>query len=124
MRANEFISETNDAASNREMAATYVLPGLKSQDPCMQYRFGLALAAARAHASGDATYDTESRFGEDMVVVSRSDEEAETIKMALALFGRDNTSKQISSDKSEESSDVAVTSPVPQNSGRKTHRKS
>lgn len=117
MRATEFITETAEGsivpAIADAMPSTFVLPQLKSQDPYMQYRFGLALAAARAQAAGETTYDTESKFGEDMVVVARSKEEEETLRMALALFGKMNSSKMVSTSKSEESSDIYHQSPLP-----------
>ena len=116
MRAKEFIKE-NDSGSlgpgvADAMPATYVMPGLKNQDPYLQYRFGLALASARAKAAGEVPYESQSPFGEDLTVVARSKEEAETLAMALALYGHDNSKKLISTPKSEETKDVYHQSPI------------
>jgi hypothetical protein len=117
MRATEFIAENAEGSILPGVAdalpSTFVMPELKSQDPYLQYRFGLALAAARAQAAGETTYDAESKFGEDMVIVARSKEEEETLRMAMALFGKMNSSKLVSTRPSEESSDVYHQSPLP-----------
>lgn len=119
MRATEFIAENAHGSLADGVAdalpATFVMPELKSQDPYMQYRFGLALASARANAAGETTYDSESKFGENMTVVARSKEEEETLAMALALFGRQNCKELISSQHSKESHDTYTTSPIIQN---------
>jgi len=115
MRAKEFIKENTGSLSQgvtHALPATFVMPGLKNQDPYLQYRFGLALASARAKAAGETTYDSESKFGENLVVVARSKEEEETLAMALALFGQDNAKEQVSTTKSEEAHDVGKVSPV------------
>lgn len=116
MRANEFINEDNTGSLGpgvaQAMPATYVLPDLKNQDPYLQYRFGLALASARAVSAGEIPFETESKFGENMTVVARSKEEEETIDMALKLFGKLNRKEMISTRPSEESSDVYKQSPV------------
>jgi hypothetical protein len=116
MRAKEFIKENASGLLSdnvREaMPATYVLPDLRSQDPYLQYRFGLALASARAKAQGELAYNSESAFGEDMVVVARSKEEQETLAMALALFGKDNASRLVSTETSDEPKDTNKRSPI------------
>lgn len=115
MRAYEFITEDTGSLGSgvaQALPATFVMPELKNQDMYLQYRFGLALASARAKAAGDIPYDTESKFGENMTVVAWSPEEEETLKMALALFGKDNASRLISTKTSSESSDVYKQSPV------------
>ena len=102
MRASEFA---------KEMPATYVLPKLSNQDPYMQYRFGLALASARAKKEGLIPFEEESPFGESLIVVCRSKEEQETLELAVALFGKDaGTPELISTEKSEEEPDVNVKS--------------
>ncbi len=123
MRAKEFIIEnetdTIEAGVADAMPATYALSGLKNNDAYQQYRFGLALASARARKEDDATFTDESEYGENMVVVARSAEEEETLAMALALFGHNNEKKLISTKKSEEAKDTYTQSPVVQNSGRR-----
>lgn len=115
MRAKEFITEEEDigdSSADRAAPATYALPDLKNQDPYLQYRFGLAVAAARAHNNGDVEYHDESDYGENMIVLTRSKEEQETLAMALALFGKDNSKELISTPKSEETKDTNTKSPI------------
>lgn len=126
MKSSDFLTEQTEPLSvdqSHAMPAAFVLPDLKNQDAYLQYRFGLALASARAVENGDVSVDTEPVFGENMVIVARSKEEEETLRMALTLFGTHNRSKQVSTTTSTEAPDTDVTSPVPQNSGKKIHRK-
>lgn len=116
MRAKEFISEDHtkaiDVKVSDSLPATFVLPDLKNQDPYLQYRFGLALASVRANAEREADFKDESEFGENMVVVARSAEEEETLRMALAMFGKDNSISQIADSTSRESADTNTQSPI------------
>jgi hypothetical protein len=123
MRAYEFITESNTGSLSAGVAdalpATWVLPDLKSQDPYLQYRFGLALASARARQAGEIPFSDESKFGENMIVSAYTPEDEETLKLALALFGKNNASQLITTPKSQESSDVYKQSPVIPNTRRK-----
>ena len=123
MRFNEFINENSTGSLSNGVAeampATFAMPGLTNQDPYLQYRFGLALAAARAHKQDGVPYQDESKFGENLIVVARSKEEEEPLAMALALFGKDNAAHLISTTKSEEAKDVYTKSPI-QAAARKT----
>lgn len=123
MRAKEFIAEDNTGSLGPGVAnalpATWVLPDLKSQDPYEQYRFGLALASARAKAAGELPFNSDSKFGENMTVVAWSEEEEKTIAMALALFGKLNRSELISTRSSSESSDVNKQSPMQPNTRKR-----
>ena len=94
----------------RTLPATYELPGLKNQDPYMQYRMGVALAAAR----DSNKYETESAFGENMSIIGYTDADIETIELALKLVGKEYAkgAKMISTKKSEESLDVNIKSPI------------
>jgi len=116
MRAKEFIKENGTGSIQIGVAdalpSTTVLPDLKSQDPYEQYRFGLALAAARAKKAGETEYDSESEFGEDMVIAAYSREEEETLQMALKLYGKNNSKKTISASGSKEAPDTYTQSPV------------
>jgi len=126
MKSSDFLTEQTEPLSadqSHAMPAAFVLPDLKNQDAYLQYRFGLALASARAVEAGEVVVDTESAFGENMIIIARSKEEEETLRMALKLFGTHNASKQVSTTQSEEGPDVVLTSPVPQNSGKKINRK-
>ncbi len=114
MRSSEFIIESEDKVDNASaaaMPATFALPGLQNQDAYRQYRFGIALAAARAHSEGHIPVNSSSDFGENMVVVARSKEEEEQLALALTLVGQGGQSKMITTSKSEETSDVNTKSP-------------
>ena len=127
MKSSDFLTEHTEPLSSDQahaLPAAFVLPDLKNNDAYLQYRFGIALAAARAADAGEVSLDAETVFCENMAVIARSKEEEETLSMALRSFGTHNRSKQISSSTSEESPSVAAVSPVPQNSGKKINRKS
>ena len=91
---------------------TEIFPKLRNTDPYMQYRFGLAVAAAGAVKAGEVEYNKESAFGEDLTMVARGPEEKEIIELAKRLYGAGANSKQVSTTKSEESTDVNKNSPV------------
>ncbi len=81
MRATEFITE---------QTTTYAIPGLQSQDPYLQYRFGVAMAAAGAQEQNKEKCDASSEYGEKMIVISQSPAEDAIINKALALVGQHN----------------------------------
>ena len=114
MKIKEILSEGGTGslttAVARAMPTTWNLPGLKGQDPYYQYRMGLALANARSDQPMDAT----SAFGENMTIVSYTDADDETVKLALKQMGPEYAkgAKSISSRKSKEATDVSTTSPV------------
>ena len=114
MKIREVIVENGTGslapAVARTLPSTYVLPHLKNQDPYLQYRMGMALAAAR-HPEN---WETQSAFGENMSVVGYTDADDETLKLALKLIGPEYAAgaKLISTKKSEEATDVNKTSPM------------
>ncbi|MCX7592621.1 MAG: hypothetical protein N2235_02455 [Fischerella sp.] len=114
MRAKEFILEqkalrqtVKDAIPNAN-----VLPGFKNQDMYKQYRMGIALASARAIKNGEVEFNSESAFGENMLVVARTAEEEQQLDMALSLMPNSGGRVKISTTKSEESLDTNSRSPV------------
>ena len=67
MKAKEFISEAIENKPDLDpLPATYVLPKLQNQDAYLQYRFGIALASARARVAGEIPFEPQSDFGENM----------------------------------------------------------
>lgn len=116
MRAHEFITEGETGSLSPGVAAalpsTWVLPDLKNQDPYLQYRFGLALASARAKKAGNIPFTSASKFGENMVVSAFTPEDEETLMMALSLYGEHNAKELISTRPSEEADDIYTQSPV------------
>ena len=113
MKSNEFIKEDQTLIQNvsASLPATFALPELQNQDAYTQYRFGVALAAARATANGDVPAPVEDPMGENMVVIARTKDEEEQLMMALRLFGKRNSSKMIASATSDEPKDTNTRSP-------------
>ena len=124
MRAHEFITEGRVGSIQDDVAkalpATYVIPELKNQDPYLQYRFGVAIAAAKGASSreGDKlpVFDKESAWGENEVVVSYGIDMGPIIDAALKQMGMSGK-KQLSTTKSEEAMDVFTRSPIKPNPG-------
>ena len=118
MKIKEIINEGGTGslttAVKRALPATIEFPNLPNQDPYLQYRMGIALAAARAPKTDDSKFYTSSAFGENMSIVSYTDADLETIQLAAKLIGKEYTagSKMISTTKSEEAQDVSTQSPI------------
>lgn len=114
MKINEILTESGDGSMSDDVRLA--LPGtvefakLKNQDPYKQLRMGVAMAAARS----DLPMDTESSFGEDMTIIGYTDEDIETIQLAMKLLGQEYTGpmKRMNDQKSEETPDVNSASPV------------
>jgi hypothetical protein len=124
MKINEIISESLE---NKE----YLIPGkvsqqvsdalpdmvafkqLRNTDPYVQYRMGVAFAAAAASKDPNRNhvFDQESAYAENMMAVAYTDADMEIITMAAKLLNVNITS--LTHGKSKETSDVHVSSPVP-----------
>lgn len=122
MRAREFIMEGNTGTLQADVAAalpaTYVIPALQNQDTYRQYRFGVAIAAAKGKKYRDQALDTDyhaaSAWGENQVIVSYSNSIDDYIDDALREMGLGPDDKRlISTPQSEETHSVNKTSPVP-----------
>jgi len=120
MRAKEFITEykaktsgTSDPIRGDHDAAlpgVFVQRQLRNTDPYMQYRYGLAVAAARAHQQGHVDFDQESTWAENLTLVMWANEDQDTIEMADKLMGVKGT--RITDNKSRESKSTETQSPV------------
>ena len=121
MRAKEFINEAWSGKSHGKPKkvrdrASDPLPGvfvqrqLRNTDTYMQYRMGLALAAARADKAGDIEFSQESSWAENFINVMFAPEDEETIMLASKLMGV--TPSAITDNKSRESKSTESTSPV------------
>jgi len=123
MRAKEFITEFRAKASGEvgpiadsvsdALPGVFVQHSLRNTDPYMQYRYGLAVAAARAIKNGDLQrdqYNDETAWSENLTQVMFAQEDEETIRLASELFGVSPT--QIANTKSSESPSTNKTSPV------------
>ena len=93
------------------LARTYVLPNLTNSDFYLQYRMGVALAAAQGRHDED--FDSTSTFGENMTISNYTTADEEIMHRALKLMGKPlGNARQISTDNSEEASDTNKISPV------------
>ena len=117
MKIKEIINEGGTGslshAAAKALPSTVVLPDLQNQDAYLQYRMGLALAAARTGMTPE-DFKVQNAFGENMAIVGYTDEDLTTISQALKLMGSEysKNAKMISTNKSEEASDVRKISPV------------
>ena len=121
MRASEFINEAwsgkshgkpkkvRDRASDA-LPGVYVQRQLRNTDTYMQYRMGLALAAARADAAGLVKFNQESSWAENCINVMWADEDEETVMLASKLMGV--TPSMITDKKSREPKTTETKSPV------------
>lgn len=104
------------------LPATYVIPRLQNQDPYLQYRFGVAIARARGRGqeTPHEEFDPSSSWGENQVLVSYANDVDDEVDEALKEIGLSPSDKRlISTARSEETSSVNKTSPVP---ARQTNR--
>ncbi len=86
---------------------------LRSTDPYVQYRMGVAFATAAASKDKEHQhdFDQESAYAENMLAVAYTDAEMEIITMAAKLLNVEVT--KLTNGKSKEKSDVFSDSPVP-----------
>jgi hypothetical protein len=118
MRAKEFLPETKlhgtfgkvDAQVSNSLPGAFVQRELRNTDPYMQYRYGIALAGARANKEHEVEFEQESAWAENLSIVPFSVEDEETIKLADKMMGV--TATRIASSKSTET-DVYTVSPLP-----------
>lgn len=118
MRAKEFIQEakTHGKPGKMSQERDAALPGvfvqkqLRNTDPYMQYRYALAMAAARAHKEYGVEFEQESSWAENLTQVMYTPEDEETIQLASKLMGVKAT--RITDNSSHESKTVSVTSPI------------
>jgi hypothetical protein len=124
MKINEIITEsltvkTHGKPGKVRADVDATLPGvfvqrhLRNTDPYMQYRYGIAVAAARAIKNGDLQpeqYDQESAFAENLTQVMFTPEDEETIMLASKLMGV--TPTRIADNASREPKGTQKSSPV------------
>jgi hypothetical protein len=117
MRARDFVVE-QQARLRDEVGApfkdTYIIPGLPSQDPYRTYRFGVAMARARAEkvADFDESFESEGPFGEYAMVVGFDDSVDELIDQALAMTNTPGGKRLMGSKHSEEPATTDKVSPI------------
>lgn len=126
MRAREFIREQRELPPEYAdpMRYTYVLPGLSAADPYRNYRFGVALARARAdYASKQSPlndnidpftpeWTAETAFGEHAVIAGFNNNIEPVIDQALKMTKTPGGKKMVSTAPSEEPNFVDKQSPI------------
>jgi hypothetical protein len=98
------------------LSNTYVIPELSNQDAYLQYRFGVALAAARGieqrREEGAPEFDPESVWGENMIVTSLDPDVGNHIEIALSMMKLGASKRLITGKTSVEPQYVQSTSPL------------
>ena len=119
MRAREFVSESRaklppEAAG--PMHDTYMLPGLRNNDAYRSYRFGVAMARARADLGGDGkdlpAWNTESAMGMYGIIAGFDETVDPVIDLALKMTDIKGGKIAVSTDDSEEPASVQTKSPI------------
>lgn len=92
------------------LSPTMIIPELINSDTYKQYRYVVALAAARAVAAGDVGFDKQSAWNESLAAMAYTEEELKTIEMANKLMGVEGV--MISRTPSHEPDGTQTVSPV------------
>jgi len=119
MRAREFITESRpklppEAAD--PMHDTYMLPGLRNNDAYRSYRFGVAMARARADIGGAGKdlpkWNSESAMGMYGIVAGFNETVDPVIDLALKMTDIAGGKQLVSTNASKEPSYVGTQSPI------------
>ncbi len=119
MRAREFVSESRaklpvEAAG--PMHDTYMLPGLRNNDAYRSYRFGVAMARARADLGGPGKdlppWNSESAMGMYGIIAGFDETVDPVIDLALKMTDIKGGKIAVSTDDSEEPASVQTKSPI------------
>lgn len=92
------------------LSPTMIIPELINSDAYKQYRYTLALAAARSFAAGEIPFDVESAWNESLAAVAYTPEDLETLELANKMMGVKGV--MLSKSKSTEPGDTHIESPV------------
>ena len=92
------------------MPPTFIMPTLQNNDSYMQYRYVVALAAAKAVEKGEVDMDKLSTWNENQAVVCYAPAEEELVKLANKHM--DVGSEMITDTPSQEPDSVFHDSPV------------
>jgi len=119
MRAREFVTESRaklPVEASGPMHDTYMLPGLRNNDAYRSYRFGVAMARARADIGGAGkdlpAWNSESAMGMYGVIAGFDENVDPVIDLALKMTDIKGGKIAVSTDDSEEPGYVDTTSPV------------
>jgi hypothetical protein len=119
MRAREFMIENRaklPAEAAGPMHDTYMLPGLRNNDAYRSYRFGVAMARARADLGGVGkdlpAWNSESALGMYGIIAGFDENVDPVIDLALKMTDIAGGKISVSSDASEEPGYVDTVSPI------------
>lgn len=119
MRAREFVAEQRaqlPAEAAAPMHDTYMLPGLRNNDAYRSYRFGVAIARARADLGGEGKdmpkWNSESAMGMYGIIAGFNETVDPVIDAALKMTDIAGGKRPVSSDASEEPNFVVTKSPI------------
>jgi len=119
MRAREFVTESR-AKLPVEVAGpmhdTYMLPGLRNNDAYRSYRFGVAMARARADLGGPGKdlpkWNSESAMGMYGIIAGFDENVDPVIDLALKMTDTPGGKRPVSTNDSEEPGYVDTVSPI------------
>jgi hypothetical protein len=119
VRAREFVVESRaklPAEAAGPMHDTYMLPGLRNNDAYRSYRFGVAMARARADLGGVGKdlpkWNSESAMGMYGIIAGFDENVDPVIDLALKMTDISGGKIAVSSDDSEEPAYVDTVSPI------------
>ena len=119
MRAREFVSESRaklPVEASAPMHDTYMLPGLRNNDAYRSYRFGVAMARARADLGGPGKdlpkWNSESAMGMYGIIAGFDENVDPVIDLALKMTDTPGGKRPVSTDASEEPAYVVTRSPI------------
>jgi len=113
MRLKDLLEASAPALSpdiRSTISPTMTIPELVNSDTYKQYRYTLALAAAKAVQAGEVEFNAESSWNESLAAVAYTPEELEIIKLANKMTGVQGV--MISDTPSSEPESVQTVSPV------------
>lgn len=92
MRYKDLVEGTDIQAGTRKgqrdtMLPTFVMPDIDNSNSYLQYRHGIALAAALSVENGDIKMDSEIPWGQNQSVVCYAPAEEEILKLANKHMG-------------------------------------
>ena len=119
MRAREFVTESRPklpVEASDPMHDTCMLPGLRNNDAYRSYRFGVAMARARADLGGAGkdlpAWHSESAMGMYGVIAGFDETVDPAIDLALKMTDTPGGKISVSSNDSQEPSYVDTVSPI------------
>jgi hypothetical protein len=119
MKASEFITESISELSadiSSTLPSTYTIPKLPNSDTYMQYRFGVAIAAAKGksqRAKDNIDRNYMSSWGQNQTIISSDPHIDEWIDDALEEIGLSPSDKKLlTTPESEEPKSTSTVSPI------------